>query len=196
MTTFVLHGGNASKLSQKNDQFFAAFTAQSVKPVVKILMVYWARPANEWTRIFARDQKLIEVQAAKINKTAILEIVTSPTELFAKLPTADVMFVAGGDSTPIEILLPQLTNLGQALTGKIYLGSSMGAFIVAKNYVLSFDDQDDHTVHSGLGLVPINLLCHWDLEPNQTEKLKLLKKTDSSLPIITLAETESVTHHV
>lgn len=86
---------------------------------------------------------------------------------------------------------PKLGGLKEKLEGKIYAGSSMGAFLASKGYVLSSDGQDTNTVHEGVGLLPIQTLCHWDVENKKEQKLKLLKKA-SGLPILALDETKFV----
>jgi len=66
----------------------------------------------------------------------------------------------------------------------------MGAFLASESYVLSFDSQDSDTKHKGVGLLPIQTLCHWDVEEQKAMKLNLL---DSDNPIIVLNEGEFVT---
>jgi hypothetical protein len=59
---------------------------------------------------------------------------------------------------------------------------------VAKNYILSFDSQDDNEVHHGLNLLPVSVLCHWDIENRKVEKISRLKQQDPDTPIVTLDE--------
>lgn len=187
MTNFILHGGEVSKLSAANTEFFELFTSLVRKPVVKIGACYWAKPKNQWSQILQRDSKLIKTQASK--KFNLISL-ANPAELIEKLPTLDVIYVAGGDSYPIEKLYSQLNSLGSKLENKVFIGSSMGAFMAAKNYVLSFDDQDDTEVHQGLGLIPFNILCHWDQETKKSEKIQLLTEADPETQILQLNETE------
>ena len=119
----------------------------------------------------------------------------TPQDLLEKLDEYDVLYVAGGSAEPIEALYPDLEELKSKLVEKIYLGSSMGAFMACSNYVLSFDEQDTLNVHKGLGWLPINCLVHWDVEPNKEKKLALLKNA-SQLPIITLDEGECVKYEL
>jgi len=85
-----------------------------------------------------------------------------------------------------------MIKMKEKLQGKIYIGSSMGAFMVSTNYVLSLDSQDTTSVHQGLGILPINILAHWDAKNKKSEKIKLLKDK-SNLPILTLNESEFAT---
>ena len=67
----------------------------------------------------------------------------------------------------------------------------MGAFLVSESYVLSMSDQAENEVHTGIGLLPIQTLCHWNVEAHKKEKLKLLSDY-SDTPIIVLGEFETV----
>ncbi|TXI34280.1 MAG: hypothetical protein E6Q53_01630 [Candidatus Moraniibacteriota bacterium] len=182
----VLHGGKTSVESPKNDLFFALFTSLSKKSKIKAAMVYWARNEDEWDKVFSRDKEKI-LRNSKKEIAFLLPI--SPEELYNILPECDIVYVAGGEARNIEPLYQQLSSLKEKLDGKVYFGSSMGAFIASQSYVLSSDDKDTDTVHHGVGLVKISCLAHWDVEPNKEAKLELLKK-ESNLPIITLNEHE------
>jgi peptidase E len=189
MTTYVLHGGKTSLDTPQTDAFFRQFSELMPKQQGKYLMCYWARPVSQWQELFNRDtQKII----GQTKKRLSVEMIDSPRDLFQKLPGANGLYVAGGDAEPLEKQYPQLIDLKRYLKGKVYLGSSMGAFMAAKNYVLSLDSQDEDTVHPGLGLLPINTLCHWNVEKKKEMKLKLLCDFDPQTPILTLNEGEFV----
>jgi len=186
MTTYLLHGGATSKDLPGNDKFFAKFTALVEKDEVKILLCYWSRNRDEW-------QKLIERDSAKIQKNTekqvTFHVVEVESDLFSKIDKYDVLYIAGGDA---ELLEPHYESLGQLkkkLDGKIYAGSSMGAFLASESYVLSFDSQDSDNKHKGVGLLPIQTLCHWDIEEQKEMKLNLL---DGDKPVVVLNEGEFV----
>lgn len=40
----------------------------------------------------------------------------------------------------------------------------MRTFLASESYVFSFDSQDSDSKHNGVGLLPIQTLCHWDFE--------------------------------
>lgn len=192
MTTIILHGGASKIHNPSNDKFFSLFSSLTTKRKISIAMVYWARPRETWDDVFNRDKPRILSQT---DKTIYFTIPETPGQLMQQMSTIDVVYVAGGDAPNIEPLYKSLGGLKEALKGKIYLGSSMGAFMASTNYVLSSDEKDTTTVHPGLGLVPINVLCHWDVEPNQQMKEKLL--TDySTLAVVKLKETEFVKYEL
>lgn len=187
MTTYLLHGGATSKDLPGNDRFFAQFTELVDKDVVKILLCYWSRKKDEWQKLTTRDTAKIKNNTKKQVSFYVVEDVA---DLFSKIKDYDVLYVAGGDAELIEPYYKDLTELKTKLYGKIYAGSSMGAFLASEGYVLSFDSQDSDTKHHGVGLLPIQTLCHWDIEGEKEMKLKLL---DSVKPIIVLNEGEFVT---
>ena len=189
MTTFLLHGGATSKDNKDNDEFFRQFTTLVDKQTVKILLCYWSREKSQWDVLAKRDASKILKNTSKLVELYVLQ---NTKDLFSKLPEFDVLYVAGGEAKPIEPLYPALEDLKEALKGKIYAGSSMGAFLVSEQYVLSFDSQDSDTVHKGLGLIPMQILCHWNIETKKQEKLKLLE-THSDLPVLVLEESKFVT---
>lgn len=185
MTTYVLHGGNTSKDSPDNDLFFKYFTHFVDEDEVNILMCYFAKEKKIWKTRLETDREKIERQTTK---KIILSLAENPQDLLNKLDSHDVLYVAGGKPELIESYLPQLQALKEKLNGKIYLGCSMGAFIVSSQYVLSFPKQDTNEVHYGLGLLPINTLCHFDIEKKKALKIELLKKEAPEAPILTLDE--------
>lgn len=189
MTTYLLHGGRTSKPNPSNDAFFANFTALVSKDKVSILFCYFSREKSTWDELIERDTNYIKNNTKK--EVEIL-IANDPKDLLSKLKMSDVLYVAGGNSDLIEALYSQLTDLKNKLDGKVYAGSSMGTFLASQSYVLSLEDQDEDIVHKGIGLLPIQTLCHLDIDKNKDKKLKLLTEY-SELPIIVLNEFEFVT---
>lgn len=190
MTTYILHGGNYKKESPSNDLFFKQFSLLVPKNEVNFLMCYWARDKKVWDGMYKRDRLKILAQTSKKINT---EIATDPVDLYVKLKLSDVLFVSGGEE---EFIRPYLTRLGRLkdnLEGKVYIGSSMGAFIVSRNYVLSYEGQKSDNVHQGLGLVPNNILCHWNVETKKDFKIKLLKDKDPQIQILFLDEEKFIT---
>lgn len=186
MTTYLLHGGATSKDLEGNNKFFGQFTELVSKNAVKVLLCYWSRNKNEWQKLTDRDTTKIK---ASSEKEVSFHVVENVEELFSLIDDYNVLYVAGGDAELLEPYYEKLSGLKAKLNGKVYAGSSMGAFMASDAYVLSFDGQDSGTQHKGLGLLPIQTLCHWDVEQNKEEKLNLL---DKKKPIIVLNEGEFV----
>ena len=69
----------------------------------------------------------------------------------------------------------------------------MGALLASKYYVLSLSNQNEDTVYDGLGLVPYNILCHWNIETNKDKKISMLKEKDPQTPLLLIEEKRFVT---
>ncbi len=188
MTTYILHGGKTSKANSQNEKFFGKFTELVDKKEITILLCYFARAKEKWEALIERDTNSIKNNTIK--KVDIL-IAENPDDLFHKIDKADVLYVAGGEAELIEPFYKDLIGLEKKLKDKVCAGSSMGAFFISEQYVLSLDSQDTNTVRKGLGLLPIQLLCHWDIETEKERKLGLLT-SNSNLPVLVLNEFEFV----
>lgn len=189
-TTFVLHGGRYSINSPDNDDFFRQCTDLVEKKSVHILLCYWAHPEERWEMMAARDKLKINKQTTKkTNFSVVMDV----SDLYVQIIFGDVLFVSGGEAEFIEPYLPKLTELREKLRGKVYVGSSMGAFIVSSHYVLSLPTQDENTVHHSLGLLPVSTLCHWNIEKRKKQKIDLLQKEAPNLPIVLLDEQKFIT---
>lgn len=185
MTTFILHGGNTSKESPSNQDFYKTFTSMVDKPKVKIVACYWARTKNRWQSTYEKDLTKIKEQT---NKEFALEIAQDPEDLRKKLKTSDVLYVAGGSGELIEPEFLKLTDLKELLEGKVYIGSSMGAFLVSQGYMYSFDRQEWQEVKPGLGLLDITTLCHWNIEARKEFKLEKLAEKFTDYPTLCIDE--------
>ncbi len=184
-TTYILHGGETSRNTPDNDLFFKYFTHFVDKDEVRILMCYFAKEKNIWDSRLESDKNKI---ARQTTKKVSVSLAQNADDLLEKMDSTDVLYVAGGDAEAIEAYLPALKNLQEKIRGKVYLGCSMGAFIISSHYVLSFEKQAESEVHHGLGLLPISTLCHWDIEKKKELKVGLLRKAASDKPILALDE--------
>jgi len=188
MTTYLLHGGRATRQTPQNEKFFGKFTELVDKEEISILLCYFAQEKEKWKDLVERDTNYIKSTTKKSVKILIAE---SPDDLLQKLDASDVLYVAGGEAELIEPTYKDLASLNQKLMGKVYAGSSMGAFLTAEQYILSFGSQDTKTVHKGLGLLSLQMLCHWDIEPDKERKLGMLTSS-SDKPVLVLNEFEFV----
>ena len=185
MTTYVLHGGKTKIDSLDNALFFQQFTHLVQKDNVKILLCYWARDTKSWNELFENDK--IKILKQSIKKTEIY-IIDNVKSLITQLKTADVLYFSGGEEEFLRPYMSHLSFLKDALKNKIFIGSSMGSFLAAKHYVLSLSRQNEDIVHEGLGLVPYNTLCHWNVEKNKEIKINMLRKSDPQTPLLLIEE--------
>jgi len=185
MTTYILHGGKYKIESANNELFFKQFTDLVQKDNVKILLCYWAREKKTWNELFENDKAKILKQSTK---KAEINIVGTIESLAIQLKEADVLYFSGGEEEFLRPFISQLGFLKVALHNKIFIGSSMGSFLAAKHYVLSLSDQKEDEVYEGLGLVPYNILCHWNVEKNKEIKINMLKEKDAQTPLLLIEE--------
>jgi peptidase E len=190
MTTFVLHGGETSIKSKSNYRFFKQFTDLVEKSEVKILMCYFARDKSRWEKLFVRDKQRIIKQSCK--KT-VITLVKNVDDLYKKIKNYDVLYIAGGGNEFIEPYLSKLSDLKTHLKNKVYIGSSMGVYIASHNYVLSTEAIDKNNVHKGLGLIPFNSICHWNVKKDKKKRIDLLRNTSPKLPVLLIDEEQSIT---
>ena len=185
VATYVLHGGGTSKDSADNDEFFKRFTSIVHKNEIKILMCYFARPLEKWEELLKRDEAKIRKNT---DKKVELIVTKDAGDLLNKLKISDVLYVAGGEQEHLAPYYSKLSELEMALSGKVYIGSSMGAFMVSRNYVLSLSRQEENKVFKGIDILPISTLCHWNVEKKKAYKIQILKDADNQAPIVTLDE--------
>src|SRR5690606_35211637 len=90
--------------------------------------------------------------------------------------------------------LKKIPNFNTLIRGKIYLGSSGGAYAVCRY----FFENEKPGVYEGLGILPCKIICHYKSSyKNATSKdwdlrVKKLAKKGEELEIIKLKETEDV----
>ncbi len=185
MTTYILHGGWTKIESANNELFFKQFTDLFQKDHIKILLCYFAREKKSWNELFENDKvKIIKQSTKKVE----INIVETIQQLRNKLQEADVLYFSGGEEEFLRPYMTQLSFLKDALHNKIFVGSSMGSFLAAKNYVLSLSDQNEDVVYEGLGLIPYNILCHWNVEKNKEIKINMLREKDPQTPLLLIEE--------
>lgn len=188
MIRYLLHGGNYKPTNDRNNAFFRDISVQCESPHPHILLCYWATEVQTWQSRAKKDSTRINSLSPKKHT---FDVVLTPADLHTKLATADALYVSGGEAPPIEHHLPHLGFLRESLQGKVYAGSSMGAFIASNHYVLSNEDQPTD-LRSGLSLITWNILCHWDTDTRRSSSLATLKNADPNIPILTLRECEYV----
>jgi len=183
-TKYILHGGETSKKSIHNDEFFAEFT-NIEKKQINVLLCYWATEREKWGKLFKRDESKIRKQT-KI-KNLNIEQVIDVKDFNNKIKKADVFYIAGGETDVFEKRISKIKDFKQKIKGKLVIGSSVGAFFLCKYSINSFDSQNQE-INKGFGLLPISVLCHFDIEKKKKKKIKALKNKSPELPIITLDE--------
>jgi peptidase E len=180
---YILHGGVTSdeSLLADNKKFFHEMIKDFVNP--KILIVYFARKKEEYPQMLKDDTEIFQ-QSSPGKK---IEIQIAEAETFEEQARqADIIYVRGGDTTKLIELIKTISNFVEAIKGKVYGGSSAGAYLVSKYYYSNNADE----VMQGLGILPIKVFCHW--QGSLEDKLKKLASTGEDMPIYKLAEGQFV----
>lgn len=191
MTTYILHGGKTSKKSVDNDEFFKQFTCLVNKKKVKILLCYWAREKSEWSDLVERDSFNVMAQTEKEVEFVVAKDVS---HLESLVNDCDVVYFSGGKYNMLYAEFAGLGKFQDLINGKVVIGCSSGAFLLCKYSLYSFDRQPND-INIGLGLLPIAVLCHWNIEHKKQEKLAKIKKVDADIQILTLDECKFVTFY-
>lgn len=190
MTTYVLHGGATSMSDPKNEAFFSQFTGLADSDSVTIAICYWARSRDRWDALFDRDSSMILEGTTKSVNLLVSETVD---DLLNDVERADVLYVSGGSITEVFLEhMEELKQLATLLDQKVYIGSSLGAYLASSLYTRSVDFHTSTRAHYGLGLIPLGVMCHYDTDEHRDEKMKLIHKTDPEMPILILNECEWV----
>lgn len=183
-TKYILHGGATRAPLESNKQFFREALIGS-KGMVKILAVYFAREEKDYAWMF--EQELENFKFNSPEKQVEMEIASADFSIFKKqLAEADVIYVRGGSTFKLVEKIKQLPEFANLIKGKIYVGSSAGAYLVAKYYY----ENEKELVGEGLGILPIKIVAHWS--ENMINIFEKLKMAGEDLPIYTLAEGEYV----
>lgn len=166
-TKYILHGGSAQKVNQKNSQFFAEII-KDTKNNLKILLVYFAIDQTNLDINIKKDT--FQFNNARQNKEITFEI-ANKKNFINQVKSCDIAYFSGGVSTQ-KLLdnLSQYKNIKKLYSNKIIAGESAGANILAK-YCYS---PASNSILIGLNCVPIILIPHY--QPGDENKLSDIPK--------------------
>jgi peptidase E len=188
MTKYILHGGETGIPNEHNKAFYQSWVSDFKSDFVPaILLVYFARPKDEWLKLKQEDKKRFAKYTN--NRQANFIVAESETNtLKNQIKTANVVYVRGGSLDDVTTTLkPLQKELVQLLDGKIYAGSSAGVMVMA-NYTCSKNGY----WRKGLSILPINSFVHWF--PEFTQQLEKFKNehNDNDFEWLLIPETEFI----
>lgn len=187
MSYIILHGGKTSKDLPQNDKFFTEFTDFPHKTTVKIVLCYWAMDEDTWQQVSDRDSNAIKKFAT--HKKVTIVVAKDKYHFEANIKDADVVYFGGGVYAKLYEAIKQIDDINAQLASKRVIGSSAGAFLLCKQSLNSFDEQPTE-VNIGIGLVPLSVLCHWNVEAEKEEKIIKLKTYSPTDALLLLDEGE------
>jgi peptidase E len=154
MTRFIVHGGYTQRENGDNREFFAQIT-EKVRDGGTVLVVYFARPTEEWTELLKQDAQSLTENA---NGKAIRVVMASGEDFLDQIQEADAIYMRGGDTDKLIASLKQFPELSERLVGKTVAGSSAGAYAIARYYW----SNTKQGIFEGFGWAPVKVICHFD----------------------------------
>jgi len=177
---FILHGGALNRPLENNKIFFKT-VADNLKQGDKILLVMYARDEKDWPKFL----ELANQNYEPYNKNFEILIADKNPEIFAQqIKACAAINVVGGNTFKLVSQIQKTPDFAQLIKGKLYAGSSAGAYKVCKY----FYENDQDRLGEGLGILQIKCFAHWD-----ESKQALVEKLDGfgqKLPIYKIAEGE------
>ena len=184
MTKFILHGGETSRDSVNNVNFFKEMLV-GFSGEVKVICAYFSRPKEQWEGLLESDKKRFE--AVLGGRKLKLEIANDNLGIFEEqVKEADVLYFRGGSNELLEERLKGIKNLKELLKDRVVAGSSAGASLLSRYYFT----RSKNRIEEGLGIIQIKVFVHYlESYENNLEKLRKYKE---ELETITIPETEFV----
>ena len=186
MTKFILHGGFTSAKNDLNDSFYQEII-EDIPDNGNILLVYFSREPQEWEKLFEGGKELIlkEAKGRAFNFT-----LANKSDFLAQLKEAQAIYLIGGDTTTLLDALKEYPDFHKAIKNKVVVGSSAGAYVLAKYYY----SNSKASISEGLGILPIKVICHYKSETygsaSTQDPIELFKQYPTDLELVVLKDYE------
>jgi len=161
-TKFILHGGYADHVNDKNDNFFQEILDVDKKRL-NVLLVYFAKDRSRYEEL--KEKSFSQFERNRGDKELEFEI-ADEEKFVEQAKEVDIVYLHGGHTLKLLETLKQFSNLRELFQDKIVAGESAGAYVLS-SYFYSKTEGD---VFEGLSLTPVKTICHYE-DKNQ-EKLK------------------------
>lgn len=195
--TILLHGGRLRIVDSRNDEYFKRLT-RDLSDGDKVLFVgfaqddkakkpgFYEKEESSRQKYYERDKQYILAQTDKN-----ITVVNATLENFKQeLSESKSVHITGGNTALLTDTIKQYTHFIEMIQGKCVGGSSAGAMLFAARYW----NGEMNEVMSGLGTLPMALMCHYKSEEfNCTDaQLDILISASTGLELIALQECEWV----
>jgi peptidase E len=161
-TKFILHGGFADHVNEKNDKFFQEILSID-KNNLKILLTYFAKDFSKYKELKEKSVNQFERNG---NKKDLDFIIADEDKFIEQVKEADIVYLHGGKTLKLLEALKKYDNLKELLRDKIVAGESAGAYVLST----CFYTKSEGNLFQGLGFAPVKTICHY--EGKNQEKLK------------------------
>jgi peptidase E len=157
-TKFIVSGGFAEKAKDKGLSFCKEIVDESGVER-KILECLFALPEDRWDVALEKDRKFFR----KALPDAVIEFsMASEEEFLGQIASSDAIYFRGGDTKKLIDRLSAIKGWQAELQGKIVIGSSAGAYALAKRYLDLTGEAME--LRDGFGLLPIKTVAHYKSE--------------------------------
>jgi len=181
MTKYVLHGGEKRNGVVDDSDFFSELTSID-KPLLNVLLVYFARPEYLWQELSVIDTNLFEGNVEKSIVTKVATVDSFEEDLF----WADIIYIKGGDGPILTNVLSRYHDLKSKFDGKVIGAISAGVNALSKYYY----SRKGGKVLIGLGILDMKIFTHF--EKYLTEELAELEGFGEDVGVLTISEGEFV----
>lgn len=189
MTKYILHGGETSRPSEHNDNFFKEIIKDLPEPI-KVLNIYFASPQERWESSFADDQKKF-AKAAEGKEVQLTMASEDLDVLQEQIKAADAVYIRGGKLGHIlRDKLRSLGNFAELIKDKTMAGSSAGVNVLSNKFYKCTEDAID----DGMSILPANVVVHYQGEAYKFDGDKVIEdlKQLNDLETYPIRETEFI----
>lgn len=181
MTKYILHGGETSRSSKDNDDFFFEMIKDASDSVL-VLLVYFSRPKEQWKSRMSQDvDRFVSVSP---DRDIHFVLADEDMDVFkTQIEKADVIYMRGGNTQMLLDTLRNCEDFGNLINGKVVSGSSAGACALSKYF---HTGKSESVARDGLGILPLKVFVHY-LEDKQ-EELSELEKYGEELKVYKIPE--------
>ncbi len=184
MTKFILHGGMTSIRNENNKKFHRE-VLKDLSKNPKILVCLFSIEESRW------EEEYKWVKKNFIDNTGRSDLkfeLANKKDFRSQLEWAEAVHFRGGNTLLLLGVMDNYLEFKNSLKEKTVSGSSAGALFLVEN----FYDQDYSKRHKGLGIIPINLITHYQSEIYAPVDEKILEKlkNNEGQELVLLKETE------
>jgi hypothetical protein len=184
MTKFILHGGMTSVRNENNKKFYQEVLKDLLENP-KILICLFSIEESRWEEEYKWNQKNFMNNL----KRADLEFqLANKNDFIEQLRWADAVHFRGGSTLMLLDVLAKFPEFKNNLAKKTISGSSAGALFLTD----IFYENDIEEIQQGLGIIPINLITHYQSSqyPPISDELFAKLKNKNNRELVLTKETE------
>lgn len=188
MIKYILHGGETGVPNEHNKAFYQTWLQGfETNFVPTILLVYFARPVEEWAKLKNQDEERLG-KYTNYQQANMIVASTNLEEFTKQLHEANVVDVRGGDTSNLMSKMSAIKDrLLEIIDNKIYIGSSAGVMILSH-----FMRSNTSGWKEGFGLLPINCFVHYSKEWDEDLNIFRNDHLENKLEYLLIPETEFV----